>query len=352
MVSGRKATVNDLSQRSGHSASTVSAVLNGSWRKRRIRAETAEAILNLAAEMNYSVNRQAQGLRTSSSGLVALLLPLYDNRFFSNVAQTFEAHVRAMGLTPIVSSAGRDPTQERATMERLIGYAPDALFICGATYADGLAAMCKDVGMPIVSIDLPSRNSHSVISDNRTGARRLARSVIDDCLARKVSLQSEDFFFFGGRADHNTQERLAGFLDARATLPGGSGADEGCFVSGYSPAATRRDLKRVIAERGRLPRALFFNSTLNLEGLLSIMAEYPTEWFKDLVVGCVDFDPFASFLTFPVHMMAQDVKSMLGKAFELLPRWSETPEVHSVEPHLIAPRSAVSGPIFKLKDVD
>lgn len=350
MEAGRKSTIRDLSERSGHSASTISAVLNGSWRKRRIRTETAEAIIALAAEMDYSVNRQAKGLRTASSGLVALLLPLYDNRFFSNVAQTFEAHVRSMRLTPVVSSAGRDTLQERATLERLIDYSPDALFICGATDADTLSSMCKSVGLPNVSLDLPSRNSHSVISDNRAGAKLLASAVIADCLARNIPLQSEDFLFFGGRADHNTNERLAGFLDARATLTG-SGADGGCYVSGYSPARTRQDLEKVISERGRLPRALFFNSTLNLEGLLGIMANHPPEWFQDLVVGCIDYDPFASFLSFPVHMLEQDVETMMTRAFELLPRWSATPEVHSIAPRLISPRSAVSGPIFKLRDV-
>ena len=188
-----------------------------------------------------------------------------------------------------------------------------------------------------------------MITDNRAGAQLLTEAVIADSRRRGWHLRAEDFLFFGGRADHNTRERQTGFLAARAALPGN--AEGGCFISGYSPASTRRDLERVIAERGRLPPALFFNSTLNLEGLLGIMADHPPEWFEDLIVGCVDYDPFASFLSFPVHMLEQNVEAILSIAFELLPKWSESPEVHQVPGHVIAPRQAVSGPIFQLKDV-
>src|SRR5690606_24986966 len=88
--SGKRKTIYDLSALSGCSPSTVSAVLNGSWRKRRISEKTATLVLKLADSQQYTANQQARGLRRSRSGLVGLLLPLYDNRYFSSLAQTFE----------------------------------------------------------------------------------------------------------------------------------------------------------------------------------------------------------------------------------------------------------------------
>lgn len=84
-ISKKKATIYDLSILSGASASTVSAVLNGSWRKRRIKEATAQLIQNLANEHGYTANLQARGLRSSRSGLVGLLLPVHDNRYFSSM---------------------------------------------------------------------------------------------------------------------------------------------------------------------------------------------------------------------------------------------------------------------------
>ena len=56
----KKPTIYDLSVLSGSSPSTVSAVLNGTWQKRRIKQTTAEAILDLAERHQYTTNLQAR----------------------------------------------------------------------------------------------------------------------------------------------------------------------------------------------------------------------------------------------------------------------------------------------------
>ena len=87
-----------------------------------------------------------------SSGL---LLPVYDNRYFSSMAQTFEAFVRSRGQCPVVVSASRDPEEERRTAETLISYSIEELFIVGATDPDGVNDVCRAAGIRHVNIDLP-----------------------------------------------------------------------------------------------------------------------------------------------------------------------------------------------------
>jgi len=159
----KKATIYDLSVVSGASPSTVASVLNGTWRKRRISEETAAKILSLAREHDYKANLQARALRSSRSGLVGLLLPVYDNRFFSSMAQTFESEARKRGLVPMVVSGRRDPQEERRTVESLIAYAIDSLFIAGATDPDGVHEICMRAGLPHVNIDLPGKFASSVM---------------------------------------------------------------------------------------------------------------------------------------------------------------------------------------------
>lgn len=342
MGPSNKITIYDLSRLSGCSASTVSAVLNGTWQKRRIRRETAEAILTLAADRNYVANRQARALRTATSGLIGLLLPHYGSHFFASVAQIFEAKARAAGLTPLVSSTSRDPALERTTLQDLASHALDALIICGAAEPDALDAICRRIGLPNVNIDLPGTRSHSVVSDSRSDAETLARTVIAEARARGADLTAEDVCFFGGHNDINTADRLAGFLAARAEELGDIG-DRHCHVTGYSAWMTQQDIEAVIGLRGGPPRILYFASALNLEGLLRVMETHPPELFADVVVGCVGYDPFASFLPFPIWMMEHDVQSLLDRAFDLLPRWSEPPELHVVPARLIAPRRVCFG---------
>ncbi|NLS00390.1 substrate-binding domain-containing protein [Rhizobium sp. P38BS-XIX] len=346
--SKKKATIYDLSVLSGSSASTVSAVLNGTWRKRRIKESTAELIRGLAEEHQYTANQQARGLRSSRSGLIGLMLPVYDTRYFSSMAQTFEAHVRQRGQWPIVVSSLRDPEEERQMAESLVSYNIDQLFICGATDPDGVHAVCEAAGLKHINIDLPGTKVASVVSDNYQGGRILTEAIIRQFSADDP-LKPQELFLFGGKDDHASRERIRGFKDMKRELLGGD-FDASIQPTGYSPNMARIAFENFFEKNTRLPRALFVNSSINFEGLLRFMAAHPTETFSDLVVGCFDYDPFASFLPFPVLMMRQDVEGMITKAFELIEQPHAMPQIHLLPPQLVSPRTALPGPLDGIKD--
>lgn len=98
---------------------------------------------------------------------------------------------------------------------------------------------------------------------------------------------------------------------------------------------TELAFERFFERRGRLPRCFFVNSSINFEGLLRFMGRHDGEAFGDIVVGCFDYDPFASFLPFPVYMIKPDIAQMLEKGFELLEENRAEPEVTIIEPQLI-----------------
>jgi hypothetical protein len=66
---GRKSTIYDIGLAADTSPTTVSLVLGGSWRRYRIKQETATRILECAERLGYAVNLKARGLRLSRSGL-------------------------------------------------------------------------------------------------------------------------------------------------------------------------------------------------------------------------------------------------------------------------------------------
>ncbi|MDR6358516.1 DNA-binding LacI/PurR family transcriptional regulator [Pseudomonas psychrotolerans] len=240
----KKATIYDLSQLSGSSASTVSAVLNGSWRKRRIKEATAQLIQSLAEEHGYSTNLQARGLRQSRSGLVGLMLPLYDNRFFSALAQGFEARVRARGLCPLVVSGCRDPELERSTVESLLAYSIDELFIAGATDPDSIHRACERAGVRHLNLDLPGTLATSVTSDNYVGAFELTQAILGE-LASRPDLVAEDLCLFGGYSDYASRERMRGFVAAKRAHFGSSASEDVFSAAGYSPALTHQALGKL-----------------------------------------------------------------------------------------------------------
>lgn len=307
----RRPTIYDLAQIAGTSPSAVSAVLNGSWKKRRISTRLAERISRIAEEQGYAVNLQASMLRRERSRIIGMIIPKYDNRYFGAIAEGFEAMARERGLFPVITCTQRDPALEVEAAREMMSYQAECLIATGATDPDRIANICTSAGVRSINLDLPGTTAPSVVSDNFQAARDLTRFILERI--------KQDFgvlaplYFIGGRAqDHNTRERLRGFIcaheDMGLTVPSAY-----CIMHGYSASKT----EAALAETGIDERCgMFVNSTIALEGFV--------RWFHSLAAppefrfGCFDWDPFARFLPQNIGMMRQDVDTMLAKVFEFV----------------------------------
>jgi len=109
----QKMTIYDIAKKAGTSAAAVSSALNGSWKARRISEKTANRIQKIAAENGFTVNLQARGLRKARSGLVGMILPEHNNRFFSELSQCFGTEVRQRGGCPAIVGTRRDAKEEK-----------------------------------------------------------------------------------------------------------------------------------------------------------------------------------------------------------------------------------------------
>ena len=312
----RKTTIYDVAAASGVSASTVGSVLNGTWPKRRISKDLADRVLGVAADLGYRQNRQASALRTQRSGLIGMILPLHDNRYFSSLSQAFEAEARQRGLCPMVVSTLRDPDEEKRTVATLISHNVDRLFIAGATDPDPLSRMCAGAGIPHINVDLPGVLAASVVTDNFYGATELTRYLIE---RSSGAAQVSDLHFIGGnKADFNTVERIRGFRETLVSATGNAPNPDQINPCGYGPDAAEQATRALLDRLGALPKALFVNSTIAFEGVFRVLKELPDTAFRQFSVGCFDWDPFLSHLHFPVAMVRQDAKAMIRTAFAVL----------------------------------
>ncbi|MBG9390539.1 LacI family DNA-binding transcriptional regulator [Caenimonas aquaedulcis] len=312
-----KSTIYDLARLADVSATTVSSVLSGNWRSRRIAEETAQRVLALAAEHRFSVNRQASGLRTSRSGLIGMIIPLHDNRYFSGMAQTFEKLARQRHLYPIVVSTLRDPALELETVRTLISYRVESLVVAGATDPDAISDLCKSHDIAHVNVDLPGRKSTSVITDNFWGAQQLTAELIARSRALRAAARNRPYFLGGIATDYATARRIEGFTDAVRTALGDiqPGQVDAC---GYEPDLAEAAAASLYKRIGGLPRALFVNSTIALEGVVRFLKRLPHEELERCAFGCYDWDPFGSMLSFPLLMVRQNVDGLLEQAFAVL----------------------------------
>lgn len=268
----------------------------------------------IAAELGYTINMQARGLRISNSGMVGMILPMLDNRYFSSLAASFETIARSRNLVPAVVSTYRDPKEERHTVEALIAHNVDALFIAGATDPDSVARLCDAARLKHINVDLPGHQGVSVISDNYQGARALTREIIE----RRTRTTRNNFYFIGGVAtDYNTMERMRGFSIELASI--GVTVQSGTILAeGYDAGVAEATIRSIYEKLGGLPEALFVNSTIAFEGVVRFLKTLPFEEINKCSIGCFDYDPFIELLHFPVVMVRQDVQRMVERSYELL----------------------------------
>jgi LacI family transcriptional regulator, fructose operon transcriptional repressor len=253
---------------------------------------------------------RARGLRLSRSGLAGMILH-HRNRFFADLAETFEACARKRDLCPIVVSTQRDAELERKVVGTLLAQHVEFLFIAGVANPATLNRMCEDASVPSVNVDLPGIGAPSVVSDNRAGAFTVTQKLIEKARASDGSV--DDMLFLGGVAgEYATDNRVAGFVDA-IRQAGAEPHKDMVSCCGYRPENSCEAFRDYAARRGELPSGLFISSITTFEGVVRYLAS--TGSALDCAVGCFDWDPFAAHLPFTVAMLRQDAETMMELAF-------------------------------------
>ncbi len=315
----KRTTIYDLATLIGTSPSAVSAVLNGTWKKRRISEALATRIKDMAQAQGYALNVQASLLRKERSHIIGMIVPKYDNRYFGAIAERFEAMARAHGLFPVITCTQRDPDLEWEAARALLSYQVDCLIATGATNPDRISDLCASAGVRVLNLDLPGSKATSITSDNHAGAYRLAQHIIHRVRA-DLDYQGP-LLFIGGRAsDHNTAERIRGFEDAHRDM----GIDLPAHYivpCDYEPERAEQALD---ALNMPVPPGLFVNSTISLEGVVRWLNKNMPDHSGRLRFGCFDYDAFAALLPDNVAMVEQDVDGMLKRLFEIIESPSDT----------------------------
>jgi LacI family transcriptional regulator, fructose operon transcriptional repressor len=340
-------TIKDIARLSETSPSTVSAVLTGNWKARRISDALASRIQTVAGEQGYSANRQARGLRRGRSDMIGLIVPMHDHRFFAAAAQSFEAEARGRGWCPIVVSTLRDPAEELRTAERLISHGVDSLVIAGASNPAALGALCRGADVSHVYLDLPGPDAPSVASDNHAGAMLLTDTLLDHAVAGHKGARSRAHFLGGNLDDWASARRIEGFCHAmaRRDLPV---APDQVNTCGYAPSRARESVAALCERLGGLPSALFINSVTVFEGAMTYFATLASTEFAGTVIGIYDYDPIASFLPFPVYMVRQNAEALMARAFALIDEGVSGPVLIEIVPDLVPPRTIYAKPFLDL----
>ncbi len=90
MKKAKKNSIKGIAEKLNISVTTVSFVLNGKAKEKKISDEMIEKVLAYVKEINYKPNQLAQSLRTGKSKIIVFMVEDISNYFFASIARKIE----------------------------------------------------------------------------------------------------------------------------------------------------------------------------------------------------------------------------------------------------------------------
>jgi LacI family transcriptional regulator len=226
------ATLKDVAEKAGTTAATASYVLSESG-KRYISSEMRQRVLDAATELNYIKCSGASSLRGKKRKIIAVLVPQFENQFFTRIVLAVEQVFDKHGYILSICNTFDDAERERTILNRMQQQRVDGYVLTPTREGTANTAHLRKMGVPIVMVDRPLEGLDDffwVTTSNYRcgyvatehlidkGHRHIGFIGWDSCIPDLVARQQA--FFDAGR-DHGID------ADSFVAIDGGFTPDEG-----------------------------------------------------------------------------------------------------------------------------
>ena len=201
-------TVYDVAEHAGVSIATVSRALSGS---RPMSDELREKVQQSAAVLGYNVNLVGRALRQRKTSTIGLVIPDFENPFFSSLAQGISRRFTKSEAEVLVASADNNAESELRAVQSFLGRQVDALVMIPNDEDSSAEAlkMASD-NVPTVQFDrfVPGLDIPFIGCDNKAGM-----DLVSDYITRSIDTESQPVILVGGgKSSSSGHERSSRFL--------------------------------------------------------------------------------------------------------------------------------------------
>ncbi|MFZ9661739.1 MAG: LacI family DNA-binding transcriptional regulator, partial [Chitinophagaceae bacterium] len=174
-------SIKDIANRAGVSTTTVSFVLNGKAKEKRISNDLKDQILAIAAELNYRPNHVARGLRTGKTNTIGLMVEDISNPFFANLAKIIEDEADKVGYTVMFCSTENNDQRAGSLLHMLKHRQMDGFIITPTIGLERDVKQIVDEKRPLVLLDryFPELDSDYVTIDNYKGSNDATKWLLE-----------------------------------------------------------------------------------------------------------------------------------------------------------------------------
>ncbi len=165
----RYVTLKDVAKEAGTTAATVSYVLSGSD-KRYISPAMRERVMAAVQNTGYIKSMPASSLHGKEKGIIAVLVPQFNNQYFTKLMLAVEAVVEQQGYLLSISNTFDDPERERNIIIKMAQQRVDGFILTPTSACARNTETIRKVGIPLVLLDRPLQgavgNFTEVLPDN------------------------------------------------------------------------------------------------------------------------------------------------------------------------------------------
>ena len=306
----KKLSIVDIANKLNISKTTVSFILNGRAREKRISEELVERVLKFVKEVGYKPNSLAKSLRTGKSHIIGLMVENIADPFFANIARYIEDTAYKSGYRIIYCSTDNDAekTSELITMFRdrhVDGY----IIAPPVGIEEDVAELIKD-GLPVVLFDrhLANVDSSYVMVDNLKGTYEATEYLIEQGY--------KNIAFITFKSDQEQMEaRLNGYKKALAESNLEPRVKE--FVFNQDIKSFTAPLTEFIKSNSDLDAILFGNNRIGTSGL-KVINNLGIKIPDDLAVISFDDHDVFELYSPSITAIAQPIEEIADKTINLL----------------------------------
>lgn len=204
----KKKSISDLSKELGISTTTISYVINGKGKEKRISEKVIERIEKYIDEVGYQPDFLGRSLRTGKSMTIGLVVGDLANPFFAEIASEIEKLATKHGYSVIVASSNNELKLAQRALKVLIDRKVDGIAIAISPGQEKEIRSLIKSNTSIVMYDryFEGMNTCNVTVDNQQGAYEGVKHLYQNGF-RNIALISFDLSL------NNIILRNNGYLD-------------------------------------------------------------------------------------------------------------------------------------------
>lgn len=255
-------TIYDVATLAGVSPATVSRVFNGI----KVTPSRAEAVTRAAAELGFVPNRNARRLRTSSSEIIAMMVPDIENPFFTVMTRAVEDVARAQGYSVMLCNTDEDPAREQEYLRVAVSDPVAGIIMVPSSRTTDLQ-LARERGVPVVCVDrrAPGNAFDAVVADNIGGAIAGTRILLESGF-RRIGCIS------GPERVETAEDRAAGWRMAVEQATGAPPPPELLRRAEFTVAGGEQATRELLALDDP-PDAIFAANNKLSTGVIRVLAE-------------------------------------------------------------------------------